>query len=152
MTIPFNILWRSRVNAGQKAALAGVFSLVLITIITAIVRATVTTTGVSKQMDVAWVLVWTSVEANIAIIVACVGSFRMLFVQHRKESRPSRDSFQMMERDGDKRSSRKTPREVGNSAWTCDEIIVEGRWFEGGAESPTPIIEVVKDMNRIEKV
>ena len=87
MTIPFNILWRSRIPRRQSLALGGVFSLVLVTITFAIVRATLSTVGVTKQMDTPWVLVWSSAEANIAIVVACIGSFRMLFVQNRREER-----------------------------------------------------------------
>ncbi|KAF2646944.1 hypothetical protein P280DRAFT_513085 [Massarina eburnea CBS 473.64] len=108
MTIPLNILWRSKLPMPQKLALLGVFSLVIVTIVVAIVRATLATAGVTRQMDVPWVMVWTSLEANIAIIVACVGSFRMLFVKHRKESRPSRESFTMMEDPP-----------LGNRSWRC---------------------------------
>ncbi|KAK7179540.1 hypothetical protein DPSP01_003627 [Paraphaeosphaeria sporulosa] len=80
MTIPLNILWRSRIPRAQSLALGGVFSLVLVTITIAIVRAALSTVGVTKQMDSPWVLVWSAAEANIAIVVACIGSFRMLFV------------------------------------------------------------------------
>ncbi|KAF9737742.1 hypothetical protein PMIN01_05521 [Paraphaeosphaeria minitans] len=80
MTIPLNILWRSRIPCAQSLALGGVFSLVLVTITIAIVRAALSTVGVTKQMDSPWVLVWSAAEANIAIVVACIGSFRMLFV------------------------------------------------------------------------
>ncbi|KAJ4293391.1 hypothetical protein N0V90_008674 [Kalmusia sp. IMI 367209] len=73
VTIPLNILWRSKIPRRQSLALGGVFSLVLVTITFAIVRATVSTVGVTKQMDSPWVLVWSSAEANIAIIVACIG-------------------------------------------------------------------------------
>lgn len=87
VTIPLNILRRSRIPRRQSLALGGVFSLVLVTITFAIVRATVTTAGVQRQMDIPWVMVWSSAEANIAIVVVCIGSFRMLFVQNRKEER-----------------------------------------------------------------
>jgi len=80
-----NILWRSKIPLRQLLALGGLFSLVLITITFSIVRAAVTTVNVTKQMDSPWVLVWSSAEANIAIVVACIGSFRMLFIQHRRD-------------------------------------------------------------------
>lgn len=85
MSIPLNILRRSRIPLRQSLALGGVFSLVLVTITFAIVRATLSTVGVTKQMDSPWVLVWSTAEASIAIIVACIGSFRMLFVRSRRE-------------------------------------------------------------------
>ncbi|KAF2868656.1 hypothetical protein BDV95DRAFT_609569 [Massariosphaeria phaeospora] len=97
VSIPVNIVWRTTLTLRQRLGLMGVFSLVLVTIVFAIVRAAVTTTttsGVSNQMDPIWAELWTSLEMNIAIIVACVGSFRTLFTHDRrtKASRSSKPS------------------------------------------------------------
>lgn len=43
------------------------------------------TVGVTKQLDAPWVLVWSAAEVNIAIVVACFGSCRMLYIRNRKE-------------------------------------------------------------------
>jgi hypothetical protein len=43
----------------------GVFSLVIVTMIFAIIRAAVTTSNVSNQMDPIWVELWTSLEMNV---------------------------------------------------------------------------------------
>lgn len=64
-SIPFIILHRIRISKQQKIALSAIFSLVVLTIIFAIVRATITTIGVKKQMDPTWVYMWTSIELNI---------------------------------------------------------------------------------------
>jgi hypothetical protein len=64
MTVPLSILWRSKLPLRQKFALAGVFGLVLFTIVIAIIRVTLTTTR-GKAMNLPWVIVWTGVEANI---------------------------------------------------------------------------------------
>ena len=37
-------------------------------------------------------------NTRIAIIVACVGSFRMLYVQHREKQRSERNTYQMSRR------------------------------------------------------
>ncbi|KAJ4346702.1 uncharacterized protein N0V89_010634 [Didymosphaeria variabile] len=102
MTIPLNILWRSRIPLRQSLALAGVFSLVLITITFAIVRAALSTIGVTKQMDSPWVLIWSGAESNIAIVVASIGSFRMLFVQNRRVEGRQRDEVGARRRRMDK--------------------------------------------------
>lgn len=65
MSIPFNILWRVRLTRSQRIALSAVFSLVMITIIFAIVRAAITTLGVRRQMDPTWFYLWTIVELNV---------------------------------------------------------------------------------------
>jgi hypothetical protein len=85
--------------------------------VVAVVRAGLTTKE-GKAMNLPWVVLWTGVEANIgtflvsffvsivrgglimltavtAVIVACVGSFRMLYVQHREKQKPERDTYRM---------------------------------------------------------
>jgi hypothetical protein len=64
MTVPLSILWRSKIPLRQRLALAGVFSLVLFTMVIALVRAGLTTAQ-GKAMNLPWVIVWTGVEANI---------------------------------------------------------------------------------------
>ncbi|KAF2798004.1 hypothetical protein K505DRAFT_191595, partial [Melanomma pulvis-pyrius CBS 109.77] len=81
MSIPFSILWRVRLSLCQRIAFSGIFSLVVITIVFAIVRAAITTIGATNQMDPIWMYLWTNVELNVAIIIACVAPYRSLF-QH----------------------------------------------------------------------
>lgn len=65
VTIPINILWRTNLMLHQRLALLGIFSLVVATIIFAIIRAAVTTSGVSNQMDPIWLELWTILEMNV---------------------------------------------------------------------------------------
>lgn len=65
MSIPFLILRRIRISTYQKLGLSAVFSLVIITMIFAVIRATITTIGVKRQIDPLWMYLWTSVELNI---------------------------------------------------------------------------------------
>ncbi|KAH7345874.1 hypothetical protein BKA66DRAFT_22866 [Pyrenochaeta sp. MPI-SDFR-AT-0127] len=91
MSIPFLILRKVRITKRQKIALSGIFSLVVVTISFAIIRATVTTVGVKQQIDPVWMYMWTSIELNIAIVVACVAPYRALFIRDRS---PPPRSFQ----------------------------------------------------------
>lgn len=65
MSIPFLIVSRVRISRRQKFALSAIFSLVVFTMIFAIVRATITTVGVQKQIDPVWMYMWTSIELNV---------------------------------------------------------------------------------------
>lgn len=65
MSIPFLILRRVRISSYQKIALSAVFSLVIVTMIFAIVRAVITTVGVTRQIDPIWFFMWTTIELNI---------------------------------------------------------------------------------------
>ena len=65
MSIPFLLLRHARISRRQKIALSGIFSLVVFTIIIAIVRATLTIIRVDQQMDPIWIYLWTSIELNV---------------------------------------------------------------------------------------
>lgn len=65
MSIPYLILRHVRISTHQKVVLCTVFSLVVITMTFAIVRAIVTTVGVKRQIDPLWLYLWTSIELNI---------------------------------------------------------------------------------------
>lgn len=71
MTIPFLILRKTRISARQKVALSIVFSLVVITMVFAIVRAALTTTRVSKQIDPTWMYMWSIIELNVGKDTLC---------------------------------------------------------------------------------
>ncbi|CAI6336754.1 unnamed protein product [Periconia digitata] len=83
MSIPFTILWHVRVQAKKKLALLGLFSLVMITALFAILRAALVT-KYSRQPEPSWLYIWTAVEHSMAVIVACLGTFRGLFVHEDK--------------------------------------------------------------------
>ncbi|KAF2201225.1 hypothetical protein GQ43DRAFT_471976 [Delitschia confertaspora ATCC 74209] len=104
--IPFTMLWKVRISMRRKLALAGVFSVTMVTIIFSIVRASVITSN-SIQPDMSWLYTWSNIEVytgiylllprpshshsannHPALIVSSLGSFRSLF-RSQDSSRPT---------------------------------------------------------------
>ncbi|KAL8665297.1 MAG: hypothetical protein Q9202_002348 [Teloschistes flavicans] len=79
MLIPFSLLKGVQMRWHRKAALSGIFSLVVITMIFAIVRTALVGSSNTTQPDSSWLYMWNAIEASVAIIVACLASFRNLF-------------------------------------------------------------------------
>ena len=59
------ILRKTHLSTRQRTVLSIVFSLVIITMVFAIIRATLTTSGVREQIDPTWMYMWSSIELNI---------------------------------------------------------------------------------------
>ncbi|KAF2229372.1 hypothetical protein EV356DRAFT_580858 [Viridothelium virens] len=80
ISIAVVLLWNVRISMRKKLALLGIFSLTIIDIIISIVRVTEI---ISKrtQVDLAGLQMWGEIEMTVAVIVACLGSFRQLFVR-----------------------------------------------------------------------
>lgn len=90
IVVSTNILWRAKIDMMKKLGLIGIFSLTGFIIAVAIIRIEV---GSSPDgVDVPWLIVWNAVEICVAIIVACLVSFRKLFVMKRAGSRQQRPS------------------------------------------------------------
>lgn len=108
MLIPITLLWKVQMKWRRKVALAGIFSLVIITMIFAMVRTIVAVTSLARQLNI-WVNMWSAVEADVgkqnhafvrlhinfssnvvylAIIVACLASFRNLFSRENARRHP----------------------------------------------------------------
>ncbi|CAI6331585.1 unnamed protein product [Periconia digitata] len=82
LVIPFVILSNIRqLQRKKKVILYALFSLEVITIIVSIVRCVIGTRGMIKDKDfqLKWLGWLVHIEAEIAIIVACIGSLRSLF-------------------------------------------------------------------------
>ncbi|KAI9674468.1 MAG: hypothetical protein M1817_001806 [Caeruleum heppii] len=81
ITIPTLIMWNSCTSLRRKLALTGIFSLTVFIIIFAVVRG-----AVVPRPDLTWDLTssytWNHLEVTVALIVACLGSFRQLYVSH----------------------------------------------------------------------
>lgn len=93
------ILWNVRISLRQKLALAGIFSLTIITMTFAVVRIAVISTifraSDNTWVDGSWLYLWSSIESVIgmslvppadhipnpstAVIISCLVSFRTLF-------------------------------------------------------------------------
>ncbi|XTI93063.1 hypothetical protein V2W45_1249156 [Cenococcum geophilum] len=97
-TIPFAILWQVRIPLTKKLALTGIFSLVVITMVFAILRVTLIS-KLTKQPDTSWSYMWSSIEQNIAIVVACLASFRILFTQDQRITGGPKYSFREASRN-----------------------------------------------------
>jgi len=101
------MLWNVRISLRQKLALAGIFSLVIITMTFTIVRVAVVS-STTKQNEVTWLYLWSSIEQTVgaypmvaypspslcrvserstAIVVWCLAPFRALFT---RQDRPLR--------------------------------------------------------------
>ncbi|KAL0261726.1 hypothetical protein SLS55_003156 [Diplodia seriata] len=76
--IPISMLWKVRISPKRKVGLAAVFSVIVITIVFAIVRVAVIS-SLTVQPDMSWLYMWSNIEIFAALIVACLGSFRSLF-------------------------------------------------------------------------
>ncbi|KAI1645027.1 uncharacterized protein F4817DRAFT_344611 [Daldinia loculata] len=85
---PISILWGVRIGLRKKIILSAIFSLVAFTIAVTIVRGSIFG-GVYKSvqkdnlqsMNVTWIWFWFSMEYIVSFLIACLISFRSLFVQ-----------------------------------------------------------------------
>ena len=64
ISIPISLLWKVEITVKQKVALAGIFSLAVITMTFAIVRVTVISI-LTQQPDVSWLYMWSFVEQTV---------------------------------------------------------------------------------------
>ncbi|KAI9787411.1 MAG: hypothetical protein M1835_002766 [Candelina submexicana] len=107
MAIPISMLWRSQMSLRKKLVLAGIVSLTVITTVFAIVRVT-SVSALSRQPDAPWANMWSFIELCIAIIVACLASFRSLFTSSKtrlpKPKQGSSDNSHNLFRQGIKRT------------------------------------------------
>ncbi|KAF2464467.1 uncharacterized protein BDR25DRAFT_155748, partial [Lindgomyces ingoldianus] len=84
LTIPFVLLWQVSLPARKRLALGGIFSLVVVTMAVALLRASFIT-AYRGQPDNSRTTLWSFVEQSIAIIIVCLGSFRTLFTQEQPQ-------------------------------------------------------------------
>ncbi|KAF2870106.1 hypothetical protein BDV95DRAFT_608128 [Massariosphaeria phaeospora] len=89
MTIPFYIVSKIRISRRQRLILFALFSLVVITIIVAVLRVIVSMPQLESRLDCGLIELFGHLQATIALIVVCAGSFRALFTQDRRDSRPT---------------------------------------------------------------
>jgi hypothetical protein len=109
MIIPIRMLWGVQMKWRRKLALAGIFSLVIITISTSIIRASVVSSEAPRVIDTSWLYMWSAIEISVgkldiclcnmnfsdnfvylAIVVACLASFRNLFSRQTSRQNPKR--------------------------------------------------------------
>lgn len=114
ITIPVLLLWNSRISWKKKLLLMSIFSLTVIVIIISIVRISLIISSANRG-DISWLYLWSNIEVVIcmfshlctlmlslsltlepftAIIVACLASFRQLYVKSDKPGRIQAGSYQ----------------------------------------------------------
>lgn len=80
-----NFLWNASIEVRKKLALTGIFSLTILIISVSITRVVLTTRG--PRLDLTWLLLWSGLEMSVAIIVACLASFRILYTSSERSRR-----------------------------------------------------------------
>ncbi|MCJ1307638.1 hypothetical protein MMC25_001285 [Agyrium rufum] len=80
LSFPLNILWKVKISRKKKLALAGICSLTVFVIAFAIARIAISTQNESIAAAMPRLVYWGSIEVTIAMIVACLASFRTLYV------------------------------------------------------------------------
>lgn len=89
MALGLRLLWTLQISAREKVALGAVFLVGVIKITFAVIR--VVKIGASaKHVNPIWLALWSMIEASVAVVVACLPSFRVLFAHGRRQSQVRR--------------------------------------------------------------
>ncbi|KAK6950728.1 hypothetical protein Daesc_007253 [Daldinia eschscholtzii] len=81
---PAFVLWGTKISLRKKILLSTIFCLVLLTIAVTIVRTSAYGGAGETVTDVIWVWFWITTEWVVSFLVACLVSFRSLFVQRER--------------------------------------------------------------------
>lgn len=85
MTLGLRLLWNLKISVKEKLALGAIFSVGLIKITFAVIRV-VKIGASSRHVNPIWLALWSMIEASVAVVVACLPSFRVLFAHGRRQS------------------------------------------------------------------
>lgn len=122
---PVWILWGVRISLRKKLALGAIFSLVGFTIVATVLRGALlsevfTATTAGKTFNIPWVWFWFHIEFCTAFIVACLVSFRSLFVHREQSSGAARRAAAVQRRPSNYNpypsGSSRTPQGSGNGS------------------------------------
>ncbi|KAJ4423882.1 hypothetical protein N0V82_001466 [Gnomoniopsis sp. IMI 355080] len=129
IAFPVWILWGVRISLHKKLALTGIFSLVGLTIVATILRGALLSSvfeesATGRTINIPWIWFWFHIELCISVIVACLVSFRSLFIHSRTQQSSSarRRAEALRPRSGHSpyppggNSSERTPRQSGNAS------------------------------------
>ncbi|KAL8724990.1 MAG: hypothetical protein Q9166_007639 [cf. Caloplaca sp. 2 TL-2023] len=80
MVFPLRVLWNLKLDTVRKLSIMAIFGVGIICIITSIIRvAQIHSKAKAKQPSPSWLIVWAVIEASIAVVVACLPTFGLLF-------------------------------------------------------------------------
>ncbi|KAL2055361.1 hypothetical protein ABVK25_004169 [Lepraria finkii] len=85
MMLLLSLLYGLHTDRKQKLAVAAIFSLSLIIIIVAVIRA-IEIRASTDHVDPVWLALWSMIEGSVAVIVACLPSFRILLSTRERSS------------------------------------------------------------------
>ncbi|KAF2687328.1 hypothetical protein K458DRAFT_296574 [Lentithecium fluviatile CBS 122367] len=85
LSLPVAVLWNTRVPLRKKIVLLTIFAATVAIMIVSIIRVTLVNSN-DRPTEIVWLYFWSFVENGVAIIIACVASFRQLFVNTHGES------------------------------------------------------------------
>ncbi|KAJ5185589.1 hypothetical protein N7491_006542 [Penicillium cf. griseofulvum] len=92
LSIPFLVLWKTKVSLLKKLILLSIFSATIFIMIVSVIRVAVGMTY-DHQINIDWLCFWSFVEVDVAIIVSCVASLRQLFVTSQNQSSSARAAY-----------------------------------------------------------
>lgn len=85
MALGLRLLAKLQISLREKVALGATFSVGFIKIVFSVVR--VVKIGASAtHVNPIWLALWSMIEASVALVVACLPSFRVLFAHGRRRS------------------------------------------------------------------
>lgn len=79
IALPVRLIWaiKTRLSTSQRVALTGIFTISFLIIAVALVRGIALAEGAESRP--AWVIIWSVMEATIAVIVGCLPTYKALF-------------------------------------------------------------------------
>lgn len=86
--LPIYLTVGLQMSRGQKVALVAVLSLGGIIPVFSIVRVVVTSDTRKLAVEISWLALWSAIESSVAVMVACLASFRVLFTQQKQRRMP----------------------------------------------------------------
>ena len=117
MGLGIRLLWNLQITFREKIALGAIFSVGLIKITFAIIR--VVKLGPSAaHVNPIWLAQWSMIEASVAVVVACLPSFRVPFAHGRRQSENRRAvSLRRLKRPWSRSQSDELIRSLENGGW-----------------------------------
>ncbi|KAL8644792.1 MAG: hypothetical protein Q9210_007070 [Variospora velana] len=86
MALGLRPLQKLQINRREKVALGAMFSVGFIKILFAVVRVVKIGGMSATHVNPIWLALWSMIEASVAVVVACLPSFRVLFAHGRRQS------------------------------------------------------------------